>query len=297
MRRSMLFLPGNTPNMIINGDSLGADCIILDLEDAVAPDQKDAARMLVRSAMLNMGFVGCETAVRINGLETDCWKHDLDAIIPARPDLIMPVKTSCAEYVVTIDEYITELEKKHGMEVGGTKLLPLIETAMGVENAFDIARSSKRVTALFLGGEDLTADLRCRRTKESNEINYARTRLISAARAVGIDVYDTPFTDVNDDEGIRTDAMYAKSLGFSGKAAISPRHVRTINEVFSPTVEEIEYARLVFEAIEEGKAQGKGAVSLRGKMIDAPIVERARQTLDMAIQLGMTDGNVFGGGR
>ena len=287
MRRSMLFLPGNTPNMIINGDALGADSIILDLEDAVSPDEKDSARLLVRSAMKNMGFRGVEITVRINSIDTEYWRDDLEAIIPLKPDFIMPPKSGCAEDIKKIDAYITGIEEKCGMDKGGVKLIPLIETALGVENAFNIATASKRVAALFLGGEDLTADLRCKRTKSGNEINYARTRLVCAARAAGIDVYDTPFTDVNDDEGIIVDAEYAKSLGFSGKAAIAPRHVRAINEVFSPSLKDIRYAQDVFEAIRLGKEQGKGAVSLRGKMIDKPIVERARQTLEAAKQLGL----------
>lgn len=287
MRRSMLFLPGNTPNMIINGDALGADCIILDLEDAVSPDEKDSARLLVRSAMKNMGFRVVEITVRINSIDTEYWRDDLEAIIPLKPDFIMPPKSGCAEDIKKIDAYITGIEEKCGMDKGGVKLIPLIETALGVENAFNIATASKRVAALFLGGEDLTADLRCKRTKSGNEINYARTRLVCAARAAGIDVYDTPFTDVNDDEGIIADAEYAKSLGFSGKAAIAPRHVRAINEVFSPSLKDIRYAQDVFEAIRLGKEQGKGAVSLRGKMIDKPIVERARQTLEAAKQLGL----------
>lgn len=261
----MLFLPGNTPNMIINGDALGADSIILDLEDAVSPDEKDSARLLVRSAMKNMGFAGCEITVRINSIDTDYWKDDLEAVIPLKPDLIMPPKASCAEDMRIIDEYIAGIERRCGMEVGTVKLIPLIETALGVENAFNIASACPRVAALFLGGEDLTADLRCKRTKQSNEINYARTRLVCAARAAGVDVYDTPFTDVNDDEGIVRDAEYAKSLGFSGKSAIAPRHVRVINEVFSPSAKDIEYARLVFEAIRIGKEQGKGAVCCAAK--------------------------------
>ncbi len=287
MRRSMLFLPGNTPNMIINGDSLGADSIILDLEDAVSPDEKDAARLLVRSAIKEMGFLGVEITVRINSIDTAYWKDDLEAIVPLKPDLIMPPKASSAEDMRTLDAYIAGIEQKCGMEVGTVKLIPLIETALGVERAFEIASACPRVTALFLGGEDLTADLRCKRTKAGNEIDYARKRLVCAARAAGVDVYDTPFTDVNDDEGIVKDAEYAKSLGFTGKSAIAPRHVRTINEVFSPTLADIEYAKLVFEAIRIGKLQGKGAVSLRGKMIDKPIVERARQTLEAAKQLGI----------
>lgn len=287
MRRSMLFLPGNTPNMIINGDSLGADSIILDLEDAVSPDEKDSARFLVRSAMMNMGFAGCEVTVRINSIDTEYWVRDLEAIIPLRPNLIMPPKTGSKADVLAVDACIAEIEARCGMEIGSVKLIPLIETAIGVENAYEIASACPRVTALLLGGEDLTADLRCKRTRQGNEINYARTRLVCAARAAGIDVYDTPFTDVNDDEGMRADAEYAKSLGFSGKSAIAPRHVHIINEVFSPSLKDVEYAKLVFETIRIGKEQGKGAVSLRGKMIDKPIVERARQTLEAAKILGI----------
>lgn len=287
MRRSMLFLPGNAPNMIINGDALGADSIILDLEDAVSPDEKDSARILVRNAIREMGFRDVEITVRINAIDTPYWKDDLEAIVPLKPDLIMPPKASSAADMQTLDAYIADIERRNNMPVGGVRLIPLIETALGVERAFEIATACPRVTALFLGGEDLTADLRCKRTKAGNEIDYARKRLVCAARAAGIDVYDTPFTDVNDDEGIVIDAEYAKSLGFTGKSAIAPRHVRTINEVFSPSLADIEYAKLVFEAIRIGKLQGKGAVSLRGKMIDKPIVERARQTLEAAKQLGI----------
>ena len=287
MRRSMLFLPGNTPNIIVNGEILGADAVILDLEDAVAPAEKDSARILVRNAIRYMGFGKCEVIVRINSTDTDFWMKDLDAINPVRPNLIMPPKTGCAEDVRRVDEYITKLEEKLGMEKNTVKLIPLIETALGVENAFQIASASDRVAAIFLGGEDLTADLHCKRTKEGDEIRYARSRMVMAARAAGVEVYDTPFTDVNDDEGIYVDAQYAKSLGFTGKSAISPRHVKAINEVFSPTQKDIDYAYEVMEAIRIGKEQGKGAVALRGKMIDAPIVARAQQTISMAEELGM----------
>ena len=287
MRRSMLFLPGSTPNKIINGDSMGADAVILDLEDAVSPDEKDAARILVRHAIKSLGFPGVEIIIRINSIDTDYWKADLDEVIPLKPALIMPPKTSCAADVLAVDAYISELEDKLGFERNTVKLIPLIETALGVENAFQIASATKRVAALFLGGEDLTADLRCKRTKEGNEINYARTRLVCAARAAGVDVYDTPFTDVNDDEGIWTDAEYAKSLGFTGKSAIPPRHVSVINSVFSPSQKDIDYAYEVMEAIRMAKEQGRGVISLRGKMIDAPIVARAQQTIAAAEELGL----------
>ena len=287
----MLFLPGNTPNIIVNGDALGADALIFDLEDAVALAEKDAARILVRNAIGYMRFRNCETIARINSIDTPDWRWDLEEIMEARPDVIMLPKASCAGDVKRTDEAIAELEEWHGHAAGGVKIMPLIETALGVENAFEIARASERVVGIFLGGEDLTADLHCKRTKVGTEILYARTRLVCAARAAGVEVYDTPFTDVNDDEGIYTDARFAKGLGFTGKAAISPRHVQAINEVFSPSMEEIDYAYQVVEAIRDAEARGKGAVSLRGKMIDAPIVARARQTIAAAEALGLGRGD------
>lgn len=287
MRRSMLFLPGNNPNMLINGNCFGADAVIFDLEDAVSPQEKDAARVLVRNTMRYMDFTSCEIIVRINSIDTDYWREDIDFILPEKPNLILLPKTSSPADIVAADEYMTEVEKKHEIETGTTGLIALIETASGVENAFQIASSSDRVKALFLGAEDLTADLQCKRTKAGREIEYARTRLIVAARAAGIDVYDTPFVDVNDDEGMYNDVITAKELGFSGKASISPRHVEVINEVFSPTPSEIDYAYEVVESIKLAKQMGKGAISLYGKMIDAPIVARAERVIAIAESLGI----------
>lgn len=287
MRRSMLFLPGNNPNLLINGNCLGADAVIFDLEDAVAPNEKDGARILVRNTLRYMDFAGIERIVRINGVDTGYWKADIDEILPHGPEFVLLPKAGTAEDIRLLDGYMTDKEAQLGLPAGAVGIIALIETALGVENAFTIATASKRVRGLFLGGEDFTADLQCRRTKESREIEYARTRLVVAARAAGIEVYDTPFTDVNDDPGAEADAEKAKALGFSGKSSISPRHVEIINRVFSPTPDQIEYAYLVIDAIEEAKRQGKGAIALRGKMIDAPIVTRAKRTIEMARALGL----------
>ncbi|MGI6178224.1 MAG: HpcH/HpaI aldolase/citrate lyase family protein [Eubacterium sp.] len=287
MRRSMLFIPGNTPNLLINGSRLGSDSVIFDLEDAVSPAEKDSARVLVRNTMKYLDYSGIEIIVRINSIDTDYWKKDLDTIMEQKPDIIMLPKSSKASDVETAASYMSEVEKRLGFEDGTVKLMPLIETALGLENAYEIASASPRVTAIFLGAEDLTADLRCKRTKEGREIDYARSRMVACARAAGVDVYDTPFTDVNDDEGIYTDAAYAKSLGFTGKASISPRHVQAINEVFSPSQKDIDYAYEVMDAIKTAKEQGRGAIALHGKMIDAPIVARARQTIEAAEKLGL----------
>ena len=288
MLRSLLFLPGNNPNMLINADCLGADGVIFDLEDAVSPEEKDAARILVRNTLKFMDFKGLKTVVRINSVDTDFWKKDVETILPFKPDFILLPKTSGVSDIFALEGFMSDVEKELSLENESTKIIALIETALGVENAFSIAASSKRVKALFLGAEDLTADLGCERTKEGKEIEYSRGRLVVAAKAAGVDVYDTPFTDVNDDEGAIADAETAKGFGFTGKASISPRHVEIINNVFSPKPEEIDYAYQVIETIELAKQQGKGAVSLRGKMIDAPIVERAKKTIALAEALGIS---------
>lgn len=285
MRRTMLFLPGNNPNMLMNGGLLGADSIIFDLEDAVAPDQKDAARELVKNALTALDFGNCEIIVRINSLETPYWETDLEEMLPLKPDVIMPTMVSGPDYINKLVKKMDEIETNCGIPVGSTKIIPLLETAIAIERAYEIAVSTDRMAALYLGAEDLTADLRCQRTKEGKEIAYARGRLVCAARAAGIEAYDTPFTDVEDMEGLEADARLAKALGYTGKAVISPRHVDCVNEVFSPSEKEIAYARDVFEAIRIAQEQGKGAISLRGKMIDAPIVLRAKIVLEAAAEL------------
>ncbi|MEG1988127.1 MAG: CoA ester lyase, partial [Oscillibacter sp.] len=239
MRRTMLFLPANNPNMLCNGALLGSDSLIFDLEDAVSPNQKDAARELLKNALTSLDFGKCELIVRINGLDTPYWEEDLEAILPLAELTIMPPKVCDAAYIQTLDAKLTALENTLGLPAGKTKIMALLETAMGVENAYAIACASPRMIALFLGAEDLTADLRCVRTKESAEILYARGRVVCAARAANIEAYDTPFTDVQDLEGLEKDAAFAKGLGFTGKACISPAHVGTVNRVFSPTAKEV----------------------------------------------------------
>lgn len=292
MLRSLLFIPGSTPNKLIHIGDMGADAVILDLEDAVSPDEKDAARILVRNTIMHMRAPGLAMVVRINAIDTPYWKSDVLEIAPMRPDMLMPPKVNAPEDVLALDTALAEVEAAHGMERGTVGLLPLIETALGVENAFRIASASPRVRGMLLGAEDLTADLRCKRTKRGDEIMYARTRLVCAARAAHVEVFDTPFTDVNDDEGARQDAETARLLGFSGKSAISPRHIPFINEAFSPSEAEISYAYEVLEAIENAKAQGRGVISLHGKMIDAPIVSRARRVAEAADALGLGKGGV-----
>ena len=287
MRRTMLFVPGNNPGMLLNADIYGADALILDLEDAVAPGEKDAARILVRGALTAYDYAGCEIIIRINPLGSGYTEEDIRAVVPLKPAMLMPTKVSSAKDIEIISVMMAQAEREHGMPEGTVGLLPLIETAIGVENAYGIATADPRVKAIFLGAEDLSSDLQAVRSKENIEIIYARGRMVMAARAAGVDVYDTPFTDTNDEEGLRLDAEHARALGFTGKAVISPRHVEAVNAAFTPTEREITYAREVLDVIEDGKRRGLGAVSLRGKMIDKPIVDRAERILAVARALGL----------
>lgn len=288
MIRSLLFIPGNSPSMLINADIHSADAVIFDLEDAVAPDQKDAARILVRNAIRQMDYQGFEMVVRVNPLLSGYMMEDLREIVPLKPYALLAPKVGTAQAAREISEAIARIEAEHGIETGSVRLMTLLETAEGIENAYAIASSDPRVCGVLLGAEDLTSDLTANRTKLGAEIAYSRGRVVVAARAALVDCYDTPFTDVNDDEGALHDALHARALGFTGKAAISPRHVSDINRAFSPSPEEVAYAEDVMAAIEEAKRMFKGAVSLRGKMIDKPVVDRARRVLELQKLLGGT---------
>lgn len=278
--RNFLFVPGNSPKMLSSANFLGSDAIVIDLEDAVPLAEKDAARILVRYAIQALHYK-IQLGIRINALDTPFWQADLKELLPLGPDFIMLPKTCKASSIHTLENAMNELEKQyHPKKKAG--IIALLETAEGIENAYSIAEASSRVIALFLGAEDLTANLCANRTKEGREIFYSRSRVVCAARAAGIDSYDTPFTDVDDLAGLAEDARLARQLGFTGKASINPRHIEIINENFSPSQEEIDYAKEILSAIEEAKAKGSGAVSLHGKMVDAPVVVRAQYILKLA---------------
>lgn len=278
LKRTMLFIPGNNPSMLMNSIVFGSDCIIFDLEDAVSEKQKDAARILVRNTLKTIDFENIEVYVRINDISTKYWKDDLSEVLKGKVNSILLPKTESPISVQEVEKYIKELEDQYDIK-NEIAIMPLLETALGIENAFLIAKSSERVEGLFLGAEDLTSDLGAKRTKEGKEILYSRGRVVTAAKAANILAIDTPFTDVDDEEGLEKDTIFAKEIGFDGKAAISPRHVETINKIFMPSEEEIIYANKVIEAIEKAEKEGKGVISLEGKMIDAPIVNRAKKVL------------------
>lgn len=286
LRRTMLFMPGNNPGMLQNAGILGADSIILDLEDAVSLTEKDSARILVREAIKNIDYINVEVVVRVNPITTEFAQEDIDVIARVKPDALMIPKAT-EEELQAIDEMLTNIEAEEGFEKGSIKLLPIIETAYGVENVYNIIKSCDRIVGVLLGGEDLTSDLGIKRTKEGEEIFYARNRVAIACKAMKVDSIDTPFTDTNDFEGLEKDTKKAKSLGLTGKAAINPRQIDTIHDVYAPGVEEIKYAKRVLEAMEEAEKEGKGVFSLDGKMVDAPVINRAKNTVELAMLLGL----------
>ena len=278
----MLYIPGNNPAMIQQGGVYGADSILLDLEDAVALNQKDAARILVRNMINVIDFYDAEVCVRVNHLSTPFGLADLEAIVPLQPSAIRYPKTESAEEVAELLQIIEKIEDRHGLPHTKMTLHAMIETAMGVQNVFDIASKFDRVDAITIGGQDLTADMNIVYTPDGAGIDFARKRIIMAAKASHIDVIDTVFPDVNDEEGLRRETEYAKKIGFTGKAVINPRQIEIIHDVYTPTEEEVRKAYRIVKEFKMNSAAGIGVFAIDGKMIDAPIVTRAEYILKLA---------------
>ena len=286
LRRTMLFMPGNNPSMLQSADILGADSIILDLEDAVSLTEKDSARILVREAVKNLHYQGVEVVVRINPLDTEYAMEDIENIAKVKPDTILVPKAT-EEAMEIVDREVTRIEKEEGFEEGSIRLFALIESAYGVENVYSIIKSSNRIEGILFGGEDFTSDMGVKRTKEGDEILYARNKIATACRALKVDSIDTPFTDTNDFEGLIKDTTKAKNLGFTGKASINPRQIESIHSVYAPTEAEIKHAERVMEAKDAALAEGLGVFSLDGKMVELPVINRAKTTLELAKILGL----------
>jgi citrate lyase subunit beta/citryl-CoA lyase len=283
-RFSRLYLPGNNPGLMINAGLHSADGIILDLEDSVAPEKKDEARLLVRNALRAIDFCGAERMVRIN--QGDRGLTDLHYIIPHNVNLILIPKCEGADYVKKVEEEIFSIKRKKKLK-NEVFLMPIVESALGVENAFEIAKSSENIVAIAIGLEDYTSDLGVQRTSEGKESFYARTRLVVAARAAGIQPIDSVFSDVADMDGLRETVAASKSLGYEGMGCIHPRQIKVIKDGFAPDESEIEKSKKIITAFENGRLKGLGVVALGSKMIDAPVVTRAQRTIDLAIRLGL----------
>jgi citrate lyase subunit beta / citryl-CoA lyase len=283
-RRSRLYLPGNDPKFFLNAALHQPDGIILDLEDSVAPAEKDAARLLVRNALRAVDFGASERMVRINQGERGL--EDVAAVAPQNVHVLLIPKAETGELVKTVHAEAEKVRSAAGLRQP-CFLMPIIESALGCFNALDIAKASRNVVALTIGLEDYTADLGAQRTLEGRESLWARQVVVNAARAAGVTPIDTVFSDVSDMEGLRQSVLEAKGLGFEGKGCIHPRQVPVVHEAFAPATDEVAKARKIVLAFEEAEKKGLGVVALGSKMIDPPVVKRALRTVKAAEALGL----------
>ena len=296
LRRTMMFVPGNNPAMVKDAGIYGADSIMLDLEDAVSLTEKDAARMLVYNAIKTVDFGGAEIVVRINGQDTPFYDEDVKAMVKAGVDVIRLPKTESAAMIKKLVSDMEKAEQEYGVEKGSIGVMAAIESAKGVLNAPEIATSTPLMMGLAVSGEDYTADMHTHRYPDGRELEFARNMVLQAARAADVYAFDTVFSNMNDTEGFYRETNYIYELGYDGKSLVNPRQIPMVNKVFNPTKDEIENAQAVQNAICEAKAKGSGVISMNGKMVDKPVVEKANRVIETAKASNLIDeeGNYIG---
>ena len=287
-RISRLYLPGNTPALMLNAGIHAPNGIILDLEDAVGISKKPEARFMVRNALRSVNFMGAERMVRINQIPAGL--NDLDYLIPHHVNLILVPKCESATQIRQVNQRISTIQEKAGLK-NPVWLMPIIESAMGVMKALEIAQSAENVVAMAIGLEDYTADIGTQRTAEGTESFFARCQVVNACKAAGIQAIDSVFSDISDMEALKENVLRSKAIGFDGMGCIHPRQIKVIHDNFAPDEKEIENAKKIVIAFLEATEKGIGVVSLGNKMIDAPVVKRAHRTIEMAVSMGKLDAN------
>lgn len=281
LRRTMMFVPGANAAMLRDAPLYGADSIMFDLEDAVSLKEKDSARTLVHFALKTFDYSNVETVVRINSLEAG-GAQDVEAMVLAGVEVIRLPKTETAQDILDVDAVITSVEKDNQIPVGTTKMMAAIESAEGVLNAREIAKASERLIGIALGAEDYVTNMKTKRYPDGQELSFARNMILHAARAAGIAAIDTVYSDVDNVEGFQNEVQQIKQLGFDGKSVINPRQIPLVNAIYKPTDKEIQNAKEVIWGIREAEAKGSGVISVNGKMVDKPIVERAQRVIALA---------------
>jgi len=281
LRRTMMFVPGANAAMLRGAPLYGADSIMFDLEDAVSLKEKDSARTLVHFALKTFDYSNVETVVRINSLEAG-GAQDVEAMVLAGVEVIRLPKTETAQDILDVDAVITSVEKDNQIPVGTTKMMAAIESAEGVLNAREIAKASERLIGIALGAEDYVTNMKTKRYPDGQELSFARNMILHAARAAGIAAIDTVYSDVDNVEGFQNEVQQIKQLGFDGKSVINPRQIPLVNAIYTPTDKEIQNAKEVIWGIREAEAKGSGVISVNGKMVDKPIVERAQRVIALA---------------
>ncbi len=281
LRRTMMFVPGANAAMLRDAPLYGADSLMFDLEDAVSLKEKDSARLLVHLALKTFDYSKVETVVRINAL-TAGGDQDIEAMVLAGIDVIRLPKTETAQDIIEVDQVITLVEETYQIPVGTTKMMAAIESAEGVLNAREIAKASKRLVGIALGAEDYVTNMKTQRYPDGQELSFARNMILHSARAAGIAAIDTVYSDVENVMGFQAEVRLIKQLGFDGKSVINPRQIPLVHALYEPTEKEIQAAKEVIWGIQEAEAKGSGVISVNGKMVDKPIVERAERVIALA---------------
>ena len=280
--RSLIFVPGNRPDMLEGAGDFSADVLIPDLEDSVPDGEKERAREIVRERLGTLARRGQAVIPRINALDTGLTRDDLAAVVTPQIYGIAFGKVASPWDVMQVSDILEGIERDAGIPIGQTRLIPWLENSKAVVRAYEIASASPRILGVTFGAEDFTDDMGVKRTDEGSELAYPRAAVAVAARAAGVLAFDTPQTNFRDTQALERDIQIALTLGFKGKFAIHPGQLDTINTLFSPSQNEVEYARRVIKVFEEAEAKGSGATSLDGKLIDVPVVKRARALVQIA---------------
>ncbi len=280
------------PGLIKDAYIYGCDSIMLDLEDAVAENQKDSARFSLYHALKSIDYGDTEVIVRINGLDTPHWKEDIRVVVAGGADGIRIAKCESAQDVKTVDAAVTEAEKEFGVEVGRTLLMAALESPKGILNAYEICSASDRMFGVALSGGDFRKCMQTKFQKDGIDLLAARGQMLLAARAAGIQCFDTVFTNLDDDEGFMAELLQNKAMGFDGKSLINPKQIRPVHELFAPTEKEIIAAERIVTAYKEQSAAGVGVFTLDGKMIDLAFVPGAERTLKLAKACGLYNGGL-----
>ena len=292
LRRTMMFMNAQKPGLIKDAYIYGCDSIMLDLEDAVAENQKDAARFSLYHALTTIDYGNTEVIVRINGLDTPHWQEDIRVCVAGGADGIRIAKCESEQDVHTVEAAVEAAEKEFGVEVGRTLLMAALESPKGILNAYEICAASERMFGVAISGGDFRKCMQTTFQRSGVDMLVARGQMLIAARAAGIQCFDTVFTDLDDEEGFKAEVLQNKAMGFDGKSLINPKQIRLVHEVFAPTEKEVRQAEAVVRAFVEQSAAGVGVFTVNGKMIDVAFIPGAQRTLRLAKACGMYEGDL-----
>ena len=292
LRRTMIFLSAQKPGLIKDPLIYGADSLMLDLEDAVAENQKDAARFSLYHALKTVGYGDTEVIVRINGLDTPHWREDVRVCVAAGADGVRIAKCESAGDVIAVEKAVEAAEEEFRKEKGRTLLMAALESPKGILNAQEIAAASERMFGIAISGGDLRRTMQVSPVRGGIELNTARGLVVLAARAAGVQCFDTVFTDLNDEEGFRAEVLLDKQMGFDGKSLVNPRQIAAVHEIYAPSEKEITAAEKIVRAVRENSAKGVGVFTVDGKMIDIAFLPGAERTIALAKACGMYKGEL-----